>query len=277
MKIKAIIEKIIVNEVLIGLFIFLIVASFIIVPGIIMGRYGDVEYLDNLLLEAHGMIFDLLVIGVFSTWLIKRGQRRSQIQQYKDEIDDFRNWYSEEASYRILGSIKRLNKLKETKINLSNCYLAKINLKHVDLSGSELYQINLKEAFMEQSKFDSASLTESNLQSGKLRWSNFKGARLGYADFSACDLRDSNFEGADFYRANLGGANMRGANLRVARNITAKQLLETKSLFRTVLDDQLQEEIMKIKPELLLRPEKENLKIFKNEKPQIQESDNQAG
>jgi len=276
MKIKKLIDKFILNEVLIGLFIFLIVASIIIVPSFILGRYNNAEYLENLLLEAHGMLFDLLVIGVFSTWLIKRGQRRAQIHKYLDEIDDFRNWYSEEASYRILGSIKRLNKLKETKINLSNCHLAKINLKHVDLTGSELYQINLEHAFIEQGKFDSASLTESNLQACKLRWSSFKSARLGYANFCDCDLRDSNFEGADFYRATLKGANLRGANLRVARNITAKQLLETKSLYRAILDEQLRDEIFKLKPELLNRPKNESLKIYKTEKEQTEDSADQV-
>ena len=39
--------------------------------------------------EAHGMIFDIAVIGILIFWLNKNGETRQRIRTYKDEIDDF--------------------------------------------------------------------------------------------------------------------------------------------------------------------------------------------
>src|SRR5262245_55376881 len=64
----------------------------------------------QILAEAHGMIFDIAVIGILLTWLNQNGERRQRIRTYKDEIDDFRLWESEEAAFRTVGNIKRLNR-----------------------------------------------------------------------------------------------------------------------------------------------------------------------
>src|SRR6478735_12699830 len=54
-------------------------------------------FIPQILAEAHGMIFDIAVIGILIFWLNQNGQTRQQIRTYKDEIDDFRLWESEEA------------------------------------------------------------------------------------------------------------------------------------------------------------------------------------
>ncbi len=66
----------------------------------------------QILAEAHGMIFDIAVIGILLFWLKSNGATRQQIRTYKDEIDDFRLWESEEAAFRTVGNIKRLNRHK---------------------------------------------------------------------------------------------------------------------------------------------------------------------
>jgi len=252
---KKILEKFITNEVLIAIFILLLAASLVILPTFLRGKYAEAEYVENIILEAHGMIFDLIVIGVLSTWLIKRGQKRQMIQHYQDEIDDFRNWESEEAAHKILGNIKRLNKMKVSKIDLSQCYLKDIKIKSVNLKEAELYKINLSGSLLEQSSFEEASLTESNLSNTHLRWSVFKGARLGYANLENADLRDVDLEGADLYMANLKNANLRGANLRVIRSVTIKQLSQVRSLHMANIDIHYKNELMKLDPSLFSKPE----------------------
>src|SRR5258708_9581091 len=92
----------------------------------------------QILAEAHGMIFDIAVIGILLFWLNQNGEIRQRIRTYKDEIDDFRLWESEEAAFRTVGNIKRLNRHKIYEINLVNCHLARTNLSHVNLKVSNL-------------------------------------------------------------------------------------------------------------------------------------------
>ena len=252
---KKFFEKFITNEVLIAVIILLFAAVLIILPSFIQGKYQDKEYLDNVLLEAHGMIFDLIVIGVISTWLIKRGHKRQQIQHYKDDIDDFRNWSSEQAAYKILGNIKRLNKLGVSKIDLSHCFLNNLQMKNVNLEEAELYKIDLEGSNLYQAVLKKASLTESNLKGINLHWACLEGARLGYTNLENADLRDANLREADLFMANLKGANLRGANLRVTRNLKLKQLSTVRTLFRAELDSYLEQEIKKKFPALLMKPE----------------------
>ena len=99
----------------------------ILVLGLSMPYYVHdfKSFIPQVLAEAHGMIFDIAVIGILIFWLNKSGETRQRIRTYKDEIDDFRLWESEEAAFRTVGNIKRLNRHKIHEINLVNCFLPK--------------------------------------------------------------------------------------------------------------------------------------------------------
>ena len=60
----------------------------------------------QILAEAHGMIFDIAIIGILLFWLNQNGEIRQRIRTYKDEIDDFRLLESDEAAFRMVGNIK---------------------------------------------------------------------------------------------------------------------------------------------------------------------------
>ncbi len=66
--------------------------------------------MENVFVKAHGMLFDILVIGILILFLSKLAEKRIANQRYLDEIDDFRDWESDEAAHRIAGNIRRLNK-----------------------------------------------------------------------------------------------------------------------------------------------------------------------
>ena len=74
------------------------------------------------------MILDIAVIVILILWLNQNGEIRQRIRTYKDEIDDFRLWESEEAAFRTVGNIKRLNRHKIHDINLVNSW----RLKRID-------------------------------------------------------------------------------------------------------------------------------------------------
>ena len=127
--------------------ISIIVLSFlsILVIGLSLPLYFSEthDFLVNVLAEAHGMIFDIAVIGILIFWLNEQGQKRQRIRMYKDEIDDFRMWESEEAAFRTAGNIKRLNRHKIFDLNLYNCYLVKTNLNYVNLTGANVNNSNI--------------------------------------------------------------------------------------------------------------------------------------
>jgi len=209
------------------------------------------EFIRDILVEAHGMLFDILIIGIFifalHTIVDNRRQRLSEIKRFQDEIDDFREWDSEEAVFRIVGNIRRLNRKGISKIDLSNCYLQNAKLSNANLEGANLQgahfnkanlrgallkKANVKGAQFTETDFAATNLSECTLNEANFEKAIFRGAIINKADFGNYGgyifrgIEPSNLEGADFYNAkckgtnfrevNLMGADLRGANLEKA-------------------------------------------------------------
>ena len=66
-----------------------VAATVIGVWSLILGRYSESGFLEGILIEAHGMVLDILVIGVFILILNRLGQKQLDIRRYEEEIDDF--------------------------------------------------------------------------------------------------------------------------------------------------------------------------------------------
>jgi len=245
----------------------------IIVLGLSMPLYlrnFDEMYL-NVLAEAHGMIFDILVIGILLFWLREQGDIKQRISQYKDEIDDFRMWESEEAAFRNAGNIKRLNRHGVNKINLVGVYLTKTNLSKINLkeanintaniSSSVLIEANLEEARLNQTNFENANINQANLRKSFASGANFKDAFLIKADFEEAFLIKANFNNAymmeanlqksSLTEANLENANLYKADLRGADGLTLEQLSKAKSLYLAKIDPELHEQLVENYPDLI--------------------------
>jgi len=144
--------------------------AFLLVVGLSLPYYlGDEDFFKGVMQEAHGMIFDIAVIGILIFWLNERGRVRQQIRSYKDEIDDFRNWESEEAAFRNVGNIKRLNRHGILSIDLFDCYMAKTNLSEVTLVNCNLNSANLS----------SVNMAGANLKESRMNRTNFENANPG--------------------------------------------------------------------------------------------------
>ncbi|GEM_PF-850366 len=135
----------------------------------------------NVLIEIHGLLFELLIMGVFLLWLESLGHKQITITRYREEIEDYLGWNDDEATYRIVANIKRLN----------NYGISNINLKGAFLKG--------------------ANLTEINLQSANLLGSDLRGANLEKAQLKGADLRKADIRGANFLKAELSGTNLEAA------------------------------------------------------------------
>lgn len=229
------------------------------------------NFWEQILVEAHGMIFDIAVIGILIFWLNQNGETRQRIRTYKDEIDDFRLWESDEAAFRTVGNIKRLNRHKIHEINLVNCHLARTNLNYVNLKGSNLnsanfsssslIETNMENTRLNQTNFENANLNQAVLKGSYASGANFKDAFLIKSQFENSFLIKTNFKNAFLMEANLSGSYLMGADfenaslykadLRGVKGLTVEQLTKAKTLYLAKFDDEILEQIKITLPELI--------------------------
>jgi len=228
------------------------------------------DFIKEVLAEAHGMIFDIAIIGMLIYWLNMKGEMRRQVRSYKDEIDDFRLWESEEAAFRTAGNIKRLNRHKIYNLELVNCYLAKTNLNEVKLMGanlnyanlinSKMQEANLQSARLNQTKFENCNINKGNFRNAYANGAIFKDTNLIKSDFENAFLIKANFNNAFLMEANLQGAYLSGADftdanlyktdLRKTKGLTIEQLMKAKTLYLAKFDEELERMIEVNYPEL---------------------------
>jgi uncharacterized protein YjbI with pentapeptide repeats len=233
--------------------------------------YSDDKFWPQILVEAHGMIFDIAIIGILLFWLNQNGDKRRRIRSYKDEIDDFRLLESDEAAFRIVGNVKRLNRHRIYEINLVNCYLAKTHMSYINLRGSNLnsanlcnaslLETNLEHTRLNQTNFENANLNQANLKAAYASGANFKDAFLIKTQFENTFLIKTNFTNAYLMEANLQNSYLMGADFenaslykadfRGAKGLTVDQLAKAKTLYLAKFDDELQEQVKELMPELV--------------------------
>ena len=251
--------------------VLLIVALSVIGMSLKYYVYDFEAFWPQILAEAHGMIFDIAVIGILLFWLNQNGETRQRIKTYKDEIDDFRLWESDEAAFRTVGNIKRLNRHKIYEINLVNCYLIRTNLNHTNLKGSNLNSANISNSSLIESNLENTRLNQTNLENSNLNQANlknayasganFKDAFLIKAQFENAFLIKSNFKNAFLMEANMQNSYLMGADfenaslykadLRGAKGLTIEQLTRAKTLYLARFDNEILEQIKFAIPELI--------------------------
>lgn len=252
--------------------IVLILVALIVISLSLPYYINDFDmFIPQVLAEAHGMIFDIAVIGILIFWLNQNGEIRRRIRTYKDEIDDFRLWESEEAAFRTVGNIKRLNRHNIHEVNLVNCYLPRTNLNYVNLIGSNLnsanitqsslIEANLENARLNQTNFENSNLNQANLKGAYASGANFKDAFLIKAQFEGAFLIKANFSNSFLMEANLQNAYLMGADfqnaslykadLRGAKGLSVEQLSKVKTLYLARFDDEILEQIKTNLPELV--------------------------
>ncbi|MEZ4990204.1 MAG: pentapeptide repeat-containing protein [Saprospiraceae bacterium] len=220
---------------------------FFVVATLIVGPL--LYYLDSLqtqwdwsqvLVEGHGMFFDLIVFGILLTIYETRKKKWDRIEQYENEIDDFRPWKADEGVYRIVGNVKRLNKEGISKIDLHDCHLVDADLKNKDLREAALVDANLERANLEGAKLqhanlERAKLTGSRLSKAILDHANLSNAKMAEVQLMESELRHAIMFKAQMQKANMDQAQLEEANLRDANLIEAN--LRCANLSKAILSE----------------------------------------
>lgn len=203
-------------------------AALVVVPLSLPFYLSDTaNFLENIAAEAHGMVFDLLVIGWFMLWLNRLAERRLRTNRYREEIDDYLGWHSPEATHRIAGNVRRLNRngirkgLKLTEAYLKGANLAGAHLEHADLWGANLRSAGLHGALLSHANLAGADLQSADLERAILTGADLRGANLTEADLERAFLEDADLRGAILTGADLQFASLPNALLTRARFIGA--------------------------------------------------------
>jgi len=108
------------------------------------------------------------------------------------------------------------------------------------LQGVNLWGANLQEAKLWKANLQKIILGNANLESADLSETNLAESNLDYANLSFANLWKANF-----YKASIRGANLLGADLTSSNNLTFDQLKEVKSLYKSKIDPNLKEKLIK--------------------------------
>lgn len=128
-----------------------------------------IDYKNNVNVELFGSLVDIIIFGILFYAIQYFFRKKEKIEFLKEQIDDFRDWDEKEASYRIIGIMKRLHKLGVDDINLSRCHFNNINIVNDENSrlGFDFKKANITESKFKDLKlfgtiFDKTYIVKSN-------------------------------------------------------------------------------------------------------------------
>jgi len=220
-------------------------------PFVVSHALGDTtwglysrEFFENVLVEAHGAAIDLFVVGVVVLWFENRKNARDSIRSHTTTLMDLRFYRGPDASYRIMGEVKRLLELGVKSFQLPEAALNNVEITDVILKDSNLRAANFSNTTFSQVVLDNCEcdaaifagarfrhvtlrktrLRRAKFQDAKLNGCDFSGCEIQMADFTNADLRSAIFRGVDCRGVTFKNADLRSANFTGAKNLSSNAL-----------------------------------------------------
>jgi BTB/POZ domain-containing protein KCTD9 len=272
-KFKTLFKALLDDEVKIGIFIFVLI--FIVVVGLSSFFLYPKDAIDgplkDILVEAHGLLFDIAVLGIFALWLYKRAEKSREIRRLQDDLEDLSGWREKEAAHRIIGKVRRLNSLGINRFNLHRAFLmeANFNIPSVEILDSNIWDSCLDYARFSQCKhqgnhFLADSMQNTYFDNGKFIDVRFEECNLQNASFLNSDLTGSEFLYCDLQDTRFRLANLTRVDFMESFNLTFEQLKEARTVHMAKnIPKDILEKICKECPELLEEPKGEHPLIQK--------------
>lgn len=157
------------------------------------------EFYQNVLVELHGLLMDLLVIGTVVLCIDLKRARANEINRLVEIIEDFSVWHSDESAIRVFGAFNRLRK-QGIVPSLESHYLRNIHSRAA----------NFSETNLSNSDLSSSSMPDGDFRFSRLRWTIFAGTALQGADFRGANLFEADMRGSDLTDANFSGTIVQG-------------------------------------------------------------------
>lgn len=177
------------------------------------GLYEKGDFWENILVEAHGFILDVFIIGFLLLIILNRVEKNREIKELHNKIEFNRYIKSDEAKYTIFSAIGILNKVKQTKFDLHQCDLSELIMTKTKLSGSSIHAVkfirtNLKESELrningERPIFDNSNINSANFDKSRLYRAEFHNVKARSVKFLNCKIIRTNFIDSDLNNADF--------------------------------------------------------------------------
>lgn len=250
----------------------------IVFPNSKWGLY-DRDFFENLLVELHGGIIDLLIVSVLLFWFDSRRTKNELINRLKSEISSLKYYYGPDASFKFYAKLRYLLSLGVPDVSVPDGNMMGLKIESLSLTNSNLIAVNFSESTLIKVKFQKCDLEASQFKGSKLKHCEFQNVNLNRSkfikaqlkgmNFETCklenvtfrecslesaifkgvdctgvsfegsNLRSANFKGVDCTRVSFKGSNLRSANFQGASNITKEMILEASNYERITLPDGL--------------------------------------
>lgn len=242
------------------------VVSSNVFPNTSIGLYNK-SFWENVLVEAHGMVFDILIIGVIVVWLDTRRTKFNEQTNMTNELSDLSYLDLPEINHKKVGLIARLNQIGVKKFDLDELIITDVRIKGLIIESSTLNGLKAKKSIITGSIFDNTSLNHADISQAEIKGSkfinckmkkalfinskaigaDFSGSNLERAKFINSDLKSAILKNCDLRAVNFEGANLRNSNLKGVKNLEVSSLLKAKCLDFIVLDEAAKAELNSLK------------------------------
>jgi DNA-binding protein len=240
-----------------------------IFPNTKIGLY-DRAFWENILVELHGMMIELVVVGVLVVWLDSRRKKNVEVTRLTEDLEDFAMLDSPEINIKKMGHLKRLNDIGVQELKVRNLVLNKIKIKDITLLKSNIiglkvnegtiYNTTFKEVSMRSSSFiktiiknttfENCTLLNSKFTEGTCKGVSFKGSSVEYADFSDCNLQSAIFINSDVRGVKLQGANLKQCTFIGAKNIDINEIAKARCIDHISISDVFLDELKLLRPDM---------------------------
>ncbi|SHG11453.1 Uncharacterized protein YjbI, contains pentapeptide repeats [Salegentibacter echinorum] len=212
--------------------VIIVIFIIILIITIVLDFYDSQFSYHDILVEFHGLLFDLLVLGIIYGVYENFSNKKERIENLKESIEDYRGLNTINSSFKIVSFIRRLYDLGVNEFSLHQCFLqdAKLNeynfrnsnfsfsnLENASFSRSNLenckfYDCRLREAFFVDTiaynaRFENANLSETTITKSDFSFANLRRVKLNKAkicatDFNCADMSFADLEGVKVYDQN---------------------------------------------------------------------------
>lgn len=223
------------------------IVSNLVFPNTTWGLYNR-DFFENFLVEVHGGILDLIIIGIIIYCLDKRKNVRELKIKAKEKMKSLQFYIGDDSSYLSYNALRNLLSFGDNKVDIPEVNLSKLKIDKLDLINSNLIAVDFSESTLSNTiikesnlqackfidtKFNKVVLVNVDLQrskfiNSKLNGMDFSKTKIMGVDFRNSDLKSANFKGVDCSKVNFKGANLRSANFMNATNISIDQIKEAK-------------------------------------------------
>jgi uncharacterized protein YjbI with pentapeptide repeats len=195
----------------------------------------DGDMYKNILVEVHGMLIELLILGIFLYWLNKFGEQKQNIKRLQDELRYYYEYTGSETTFHVSKIIKQLNNYKIYTFSFIRIFLENASLPGTKFEKTDFIGNWLSDSFFERSifidcNFLSCSCDRINLSETNISHTKFIEGTLERAIFLKCDIFSVNFK--QCYLANSNFSNSYLSNCIFDRNS-----LEKSSFKNSVLEN----------------------------------------